>query len=82
MEVRTCADLQALIKRRRLERGLTQAELAQAAGVSRRWVNLERGRGEFSVRSDLELAHRRHRGARQELCVASGWTTGRACSLL
>lgn len=48
--LRTVGDLADEIRRLRHEAGLTQAQLAERAGVSRRWVNqIERGhlRGEI-----------------------------------
>lgn len=43
--MRTARDLGALVRERRLERGLKQEELARAVGVSRQWiVGLEQGK--------------------------------------
>jgi HTH-type transcriptional regulator/antitoxin HipB len=39
MRVRSIHDLAALVRGRRIELGLSQAELAARAGVSRDWVN-------------------------------------------
>ena len=45
MRVRTMADLAAAIRGRRQERGMSQVDLAEAAGVSRRWlIDLESGK--------------------------------------
>jgi HTH-type transcriptional regulator / antitoxin HipB len=45
MKVTTIHDLASAARGRRLELGLTQAELAEGAGVSRDWVNyFERGK--------------------------------------
>lgn len=45
MRIKTARDLGALVRERRLERGLTQEELARAVGVSRQWmVGLEQGK--------------------------------------
>ncbi len=44
MQIRTLADLAAAVRRTRKQRGLTQADLAKLAGVSRNWViSLESG---------------------------------------
>jgi HTH-type transcriptional regulator/antitoxin HipB len=45
MRIRTMHDLISVARGRRIELGLTQAELAVRAGVSRDWVNsFERGK--------------------------------------
>ena len=45
VSIRTPADVGALIRARRKQRGLDQAELAAMAGVSRLWINqVERGK--------------------------------------
>lgn len=45
MRVNSINDLTAIIRGRRVDAGLTQAEAAAAAGVSRQWLNeLERGK--------------------------------------
>lgn len=45
MRIKTARDLGALVRERRLERGLRQEELARAVGVSRQWiVGLEQGK--------------------------------------
>lgn len=45
LNARSLPRLGAAVKRLRLDRGMTQAELAGAAGVSRQWlVGLERGK--------------------------------------
>lgn len=45
MRVTTAKDLGALVKERRLERGMSQEELARVVGVSRQWVvGLEQGK--------------------------------------
>lgn len=38
MNIVSVRDLQVLVRNRRQERGLTQVELAERAGVSRKWV--------------------------------------------
>lgn len=44
MIVRTALDVGALVRRERKDRGLTQAELAEMAGVTRGWlIRMERG---------------------------------------
>ena len=55
MQVATAADLGQLVKAARIRRGMSQADLAAAAGVSRRWmVDLEAGK----PRAELDLALR------------------------
>lgn len=55
MLIRTPADLGAVIRERRKQLGLDQAELATRTGVSRQWViGIERGR----ARAELGLALR------------------------
>ncbi len=55
MYVRTPADLGAIIRERRRELGLGQAELAERIGVSRQWIiGVERGR----ARAELGLVLR------------------------
>ncbi len=55
MFVRTPADLGTIIRERRRELGLGQAELAQRIGVSRQWIiGVERGR----ARAELGLVLR------------------------
>ncbi len=55
MFIRTPADLGAIIRERRRELGLGQAELAERIGVSRQWViGVERGR----ARAELGLVLR------------------------
>lgn len=45
MQIRTMHDLCSVVVGRRIELGLTQAEVASRAGVSRDWVNyFERGK--------------------------------------
>lgn len=45
MQVRSSGDLAATIRGRRLELGLSQASLADRAGVSRKWLwDIERGK--------------------------------------
>lgn len=45
MEVHSVRELAAVVRSLRRERGLTQAELARAAGVGREWlIHLEKGR--------------------------------------
>jgi HTH-type transcriptional regulator/antitoxin HipB len=39
MELRTIQDIRALVHGRRADLGLTQTELAERAGVSRKWVS-------------------------------------------
>ncbi|MFJ3408034.1 helix-turn-helix transcriptional regulator [Promicromonospora sp. NPDC090134] len=47
LNARSLTRLAAVARRLRLERGLSQADLAGAAGVSRQWIiNLEQGRTE------------------------------------
>lgn len=53
MQVATAADVGRLVKAARHRRAMTQADLAAAAGVSRRWlVDLEAGK----PRAELGLA--------------------------
>lgn len=53
MQVATATDLGRLVKAVRTRRAMTQADLATAAGVSRRWlVDLEAGK----PRAELDLA--------------------------
>ncbi|GAC1611777.1 MAG: hypothetical protein NVS3B26_28020 [Mycobacteriales bacterium] len=53
MQVATAADVGRLVKAARNRRAMTQADLAAAAGVSRRWlVDLEAGK----PRAELDLA--------------------------
>jgi len=55
MKVVTASDVGRLIKETRTRRSITQADLAMAAGVSRRWlVDLEAGK----PRAELELTLR------------------------
>ena len=55
MQVVTASDVGRLIKATRSRRSITQADLAMAAGVSRRWlVDLEAGK----PRAELELTLR------------------------
>jgi len=55
MFIRTPADLGAVIRDRRRQLGLDQAELAERIGVSRQWVvGIERGR----ARAELGLVLR------------------------
>jgi HTH-type transcriptional regulator/antitoxin HipB len=55
MHIRTPADLGAVIRDRRRELGLGQAQLAERIGVSRQWVvGVERGR----ARAELGLVLR------------------------
>lgn len=50
MVIRTTADLGAIIRERRRQSGLGQAELANRIGVSRQWVvGIERGRARAEV---------------------------------
>ncbi|PUB27140.1 helix-turn-helix protein [Promicromonospora sp. AC04] len=47
LNARSLTRLGAAVRRLRLDRGLSQAELAEAAAVSRQWIiNLEQGRTE------------------------------------
>ncbi|MGH3274281.1 MAG: helix-turn-helix domain-containing protein [Streptosporangiaceae bacterium] len=39
MRVRSIADVAATVRGRRLDLGLTQAELARNAGISRKWIS-------------------------------------------
>lgn len=53
MQVATAADVGRLVRTARTRRAMTQADLAAAAGVSRRWlVDLEAGK----PRAELNLA--------------------------
>lgn len=54
MRIITAVDLGALIRDRRQTRGLSQAELATRAGVSRRWLAALEG-GKATVEFDLVL---------------------------
>jgi len=55
MFIRTPADLGAVVRDRRKQLGLDQAELATRAGVSRKWlIGIERGR----TRAELGLVLR------------------------
>jgi y4mF family transcriptional regulator len=55
MRVETINDLSSALRARRLALGMTQADLAASAGVSRQWLNeLERGKATASL--DLVLA--------------------------
>lgn len=55
MEVATAADVGRLVRAARTRRAMSQADLAAAAGVSRRWlVDLEAGK----PRAELDLALR------------------------
>ncbi|WP_374999848.1 helix-turn-helix domain-containing protein [Aeromicrobium sp. CTD01-1L150] len=50
MDISTSADLGALVKEHRIEQGLTQAALAERAGVGRKLlVRLEQGRPSLEV---------------------------------
>lgn len=50
MEVHSVRELAAVVRSLRRERGLTQAELARAAGVGREWlIHLEKGRPGLEV---------------------------------
>ena len=52
MKIRTASDLGLLLRERRRELGLTQAELAERIGASRQWViRVEQG----NQRSDVGL---------------------------
>jgi y4mF family transcriptional regulator len=56
MKVTTIHDLASAARGRRLELGLTQAELAERAGVSRDWVNyFERGKRTVELALVLHL---------------------------
>ncbi len=56
MKIVTIHDLASAARGRRLELGLTQAELAERAGVSRDWVNyFERGKGTVELALVLHL---------------------------
>jgi HTH-type transcriptional regulator / antitoxin HipB len=45
MRIRSMADVAAAVRGRRLDRGLSQSELAEMAGVSRKWISeLEAGK--------------------------------------
>jgi HTH-type transcriptional regulator/antitoxin HipB len=65
MQIRTPSDLGLLIRERRRQLGLTQAELAQRTGVGRQWiVEVERGKSRAELglilralaQLDLQLA--------------------------
>lgn len=50
MQIRTIADLAALVRSRRTEMEMSQADLAAAAGVSRKWiVDLEAGKASVEL---------------------------------
>jgi HTH-type transcriptional regulator/antitoxin HipB len=50
MYIRTPTDLGAIIRERRRELGLGQAELAERIGVSRQWIiGVERGRARAEI---------------------------------
>ena len=54
MEIRSAADVAAVVRATRLDRQMSQMQLARAAGVSRRWlINLEAGKSGASL--DLVL---------------------------
>ncbi|WP_163544336.1 helix-turn-helix domain-containing protein [Occultella kanbiaonis] len=56
MRVRTMADLGALVRESREHSGLTQAELARRAGVSREWLlKVEAGRTPAEMPRVLDL---------------------------
>lgn len=56
MRVRTMADLGALVRESRESSGLTQAELARRAGVSREWLlKVEAGRTPAEMPRVLDL---------------------------
>lgn len=76
MFIRTPADLGAIIRERRRELGLGQAELAERIGVSRQWViGVERGR----ARAELGLVLRAldSLGVRLNTSSEIGQATGR-----
>jgi len=73
MLIRTPADLGAVIRERRKQLGLDQAELATRIGVSRQWViGIERGR----ARAELGLVLR----ALDTLGIRLNSATGTAAS--
>lgn len=56
MEVATAADVGRLIRAARTRRAMSQAELAAAAGVSRRWlVDLEAGKPRAELALTLKV---------------------------
>ncbi len=56
MRIRTMRDLAAVIRGRRKTLGLTQADIAAAAGVSRKWViDLENGRATGDLAAVLRV---------------------------
>ena len=66
MIIRTANDLASLIRDRRLKKAMTQAELATAVGVSRKWiVGLEGGKRA----ADLSLVLRTLKALNLELDV-------------
>jgi y4mF family transcriptional regulator len=45
MQIRTVSDVAAVVRSRRIARGMSQASLAAAAGVSRKWIiDMEAGK--------------------------------------
>lgn len=56
MHVTAIGEIQAAVRRRRIDMGLSQAEAAERAGVSRDWVNtFERGKRTVEVTHVLRL---------------------------
>ena len=56
MRIQTAAELGAAIRNRRLDSGLTQAALADKAGVSRKWlVEVEAGKDSAEVGRVLDV---------------------------
>lgn len=50
MDIQNAKELGAVVRKLRLERGLTQAGLAQKAGVGREWIiHLEKGRNTLEL---------------------------------
>jgi HTH-type transcriptional regulator / antitoxin HipB len=56
MRIRTAHDIAAVVRGRRLDLGLTQAAVAQRAGVSRKWVSdFETGKTSVDMATLLRL---------------------------
>ena len=56
MRARTTEDLGNLVRQRRKELGLSQASLAESAGVTRQWlVRFEQGRSDVTLQNSLAV---------------------------